>query len=276
MDRAAAAREMRRAGRSRSQIAEALGLASGGQALSRWLKDVAPPEWTRRPNAKDDLRTLAVEMRQTGLSYRQIAENLPERVSKSTLSLWLRDVPLSETAQDQLRLRRTASSQQRSNSIRAQRIRRQETAITQARHQIEGLAESELFAAGLAAYWAEGCKAKPWRSGGESLTFINSDPDMIRLFLAWLRLLGVGSDRLILRLSIHERADLQEAHRYWAELTGVSPSEFRKPSLKRHNPTTIRHNTGQRYRGCLVIYVRRSTDLYRQVAGWWAGLTDHL
>ena len=97
---------------------------------------------------------------------------------------------------------------------------------------------------------------------------------MIRLFLAWLELLGVGRDRLVCNLSIHERADIDGATEYWSSVVGVPAAEFRKPSIKRHNPKTVRHNTGETYRGCLVIYVRRSTDLYRQVAGWWSGIAE--
>ena len=274
MDNAEAARELRRQGKSRSQIKEALGLRSGGSALSRWLKDIPPPEWTKRPTAKDDLRALAVQMRLEGKSYRQIREALPSPVSKSSLSLWLRDVPLTEEQRRTLELRSWEAVSSRARSVRAQRVRRQEATKAAARDQIQALAESELFVAGLVAYWAEGSKAKPWREGGESLTFINSDPDMIRLFIAWLQLLGVGRDRLVCNLSIHESADVEAAASYWSELVGIPASRFRKPSLKRHNPKTVRHNTGDTYRGCLVIYVRRSTELYRMVAGWWAGLAD--
>src|SRR6187549_3992535 len=87
--------QLRLAGFSRSQIAEALGLAAGGgEPLTTWLRDVPAPAWTRRPNAKDDLRETALAMRQEGRSYREIRAVVG--VSKSTLSLWLRDVPLSE------------------------------------------------------------------------------------------------------------------------------------------------------------------------------------
>src|SRR5437016_6249903 len=81
---------LRNAGHSTSQIREAMGLRSGGGALRRWLKDVPPPEWTERPNAKDDLREKAIALRREGYSYREIREQVP--VSKSSLSLWLRDV----------------------------------------------------------------------------------------------------------------------------------------------------------------------------------------
>ena len=276
MDHREAARQLRRDGKSRSQIKDALGLKSGGSALSRWLKDIPPPEWTKRPNAKDDVRQMAVDLRTEGKSYRQIREALPIKVSKSSLSLWLRDVPLTEEQHRLLALRQWEAVARRAQSVRAQRVRRQEATTSAARDQIQSLAESELFVAGLVAYWAEGSKAKPWRAGGESLTFINSDPDMIRLFLAWLDLLGIGRERLICRLSIHESADLSEATSYWADLTGVPAAEFAKASIKRHNPKTVRHNTGETYHGCLVIYVRRSTELYRQVAGWWSGVAGCL
>jgi hypothetical protein len=59
--------ELRQQGLSRSQICAALGFRSGGTALSRWLKDVPPPEWTKRPNAKDDLREQAITLRKEGV-----------------------------------------------------------------------------------------------------------------------------------------------------------------------------------------------------------------
>ena len=128
--------------------------------------------------------------------------------------------------------------------------------------------------AGVVAYWAEGSKAKPWRQG-EQVDFINSDPDMIRLFLRWLALLGIGNERLVFTVSIHESADVPAAERYWASVVG-SDAQFRRPVLKRHNAKTVRKNTGDDYHGCLVVYVRRSTELSRQIAGWWTGIVGSL
>ena len=53
-------------------------------------------------------------------------------------------------------------------------------------------------------YWAEGSKTKP-HARSERVTFINSDPDMIEVYLAWLRLLGVAPDRL--RFHVHDPRD---------------------------------------------------------------------
>ena len=56
--------------------------------------------------------------------------------------------------------------------------------------------------------------------------FINSDPGMIMLFLAYLRAVGVTPDRLRLRVSIHESADVPAATAFWADLVGVPEGEL--------------------------------------------------
>src|SRR6478672_126704 len=114
--------QLRLAGLSRSQIADALGLGGGGKALTEWLRDVSPPEWTRRPRAKDDLREVAVAMRKEGRSYREIREEVG--VAKSTLSLWLRDVPLTEEQQLALARRGPDATRRNAQAARANATRR--------------------------------------------------------------------------------------------------------------------------------------------------------
>lgn len=269
MGRAEDAVAMRRAGMSRGQIADALGLKSGGGALSRWLEDVPTPAWTLRPNAKGDLREQAVAMRKDGRSYRGIREQLG--VAKSTLSDWLKDVVLTEVHRERLAMLQEQGRTKAANTNRAARLARRSAAIDGARAQIPNVAESELFVAGVVAYWAEGAKAKPWRAD-EWFTFVNSDPQMITLMLWWLDLVGVANHRLILRVSIHESADVKAAEAFWQQLVGVGEDQFRKPTLKRHNPQTVRKHIGVDYHGCLIINVRRSTELYRQIEGWWSGI----
>ncbi len=76
--------------------------------------------------------------------------------------------------------------------------------------QIGDLSERELLLIGAVLYWAEGGKSKPW-SRREWLEFINSDPDVIRLYVTWLSLLGVQPERLTYRVIIHESADVRRA-----------------------------------------------------------------
>ena len=53
---------LRLAGKSRREIKAALGPMSNS-TLNDALQGAPPPDWTRRPNAKDDLRAEARELR---------------------------------------------------------------------------------------------------------------------------------------------------------------------------------------------------------------------
>ena len=59
-------------------------------------------------------------------------------------------------------------------------------------------------------------------------------------------------------------------------MVGVPATEFLTPTLKRHNPKTVRKNVGATYHGCVVVRVKRSTELGRQIAGWFDGLVRQL
>jgi transposase-like protein len=84
---------LRRAGKSRREIKELLGIGSN-QTLNEALRGEPPQPWNVRPNAKDAERAKARELRTQGLGYNRIAAELG--VSKSSVSLWVRDLPRPE------------------------------------------------------------------------------------------------------------------------------------------------------------------------------------
>ena len=166
------------------------------------------PAWTKRPTAKDGVRAVAETMRRQGHSYPEMQQVVG--VSTSSLSMWLKDVPLTEEHRIAIEQRRVAGRARTTETLRGRRMAREQHTRETAAGQIEELAESELFVAGVVAYWAEGAKGKPW-SASPSVVFMNSDPGMICLFLAWLSLLGIGPDRLSFRVAIHESGDVDRA-----------------------------------------------------------------
>ncbi|MGH2663787.1 MAG: helix-turn-helix domain-containing protein [Actinomycetota bacterium] len=266
------ARNLRRQGHSLSQIATTMGLKSAGGVLGRWLKGVPPPEWTKRPRAKDGIREEAVRLRRQGRSYREIEKILG--VSKSSLSLWLKDVPLTAEHRQALSDRWRDVNQRRADSIHAASRARHQGLIDEAAAQIGPLSERDLFLAGVVAYWAEGSKTKPWGSR-RSVDFTNSDPHLVTLFLLWLRLMAIPHEDLTFRLHIHETADVNAALRFWSKVVDVPPNQFLRTTLKHHNPRTNRKNVGREYRGCLVVRVRRSLDLNARIEGWFRGLVGN-
>ncbi|MEU1292270.1 helix-turn-helix domain-containing protein [Streptomyces sp. NPDC005840] len=213
------------------------------------------------------LRKRAVELRLRGLTYAEIQRELG--CAKSSVSLWVRHLPRPDPGAAADRARQ--ASRRRWDRESARRDEERRRAKEAAAAEIGALSPRELFLAGVALYWAEGSKDKPHRRS-EALQFINSDPGVIRVFLRWLESQGVGRERLTLRVSIHETADVAGAVRFWADVTGVDARRFSRATLKRHNPRTVRKNTGDGYHGCLVVYVRQSADLYRRMEGAWYGI----
>jgi hypothetical protein len=259
---------LRLAGKSVREIREALGPV-GKRTLSAALKDTPPAEWTRRPNAKDDLRNRAREMRRQGHSYNEIRAELG--VSKSSVSLWVRDLPVPEHSR-YVENENRKDGLRRFNQARAARNAiRHAAEIESATAEIGPLTNRELLLIGAIAYWCEGSKNKPYRKDNQ-VTFINSDPQLISFYLRFLDAAGVSRDDLVFRVHIHESADVAGSQKFWLDLTGAQPEQFRSPTLKHHNPKTVRKNIGVDYHGCLIIRVRRGSALYRRIEGWATGI----
>lgn len=55
-------------------------------------------------------------------------------------------------------------------------------------------------------------------------------------------------------------------------MLGIGVDAFGPASLKRHNPTTSRKNTGSDYVGCLVVRRVQCRLLYQRIEGGWQGI----
>jgi AcrR family transcriptional regulator len=125
-------------------------------------------------------RDLARHLRKAeGASVKEIAERVG--VSKSSVSLWVRDIALSEEQIEALRARNPAYNGQRLGAITR-------VALGKARgraHQEAGRAlvrsDDEQFVRACLLYWGEGAKSR------HSLSFANADVEMVRVWMDLLR-----------------------------------------------------------------------------------------
>ncbi|GAA3929592.1 helix-turn-helix domain-containing protein [Actinoplanes auranticolor] len=257
-------------GLSLSQLMKHFGV--GSATLTDWLRGIEPPGWTRRPNAKDDLRARALELRAQGWSVNDLATEIG--VAKSTAHAWVKHIPLDRDSERARRKQEHAAvmAAGRWDAKREERDRRQSEVHAQAAHVVGELSDRDLLMIGAAVYWCEGAKSKPWRRV-DRLTFINSDPGLIALFLRFLAVCGRDAESVNYRVHIHETADAEAAVAWWAEQLQVPRRLFQRPTIKRHAPATRRANTGSDYHGCLVVSVPRSRELYWRVEGVMATLT---
>jgi hypothetical protein len=144
-------------------------------------------------------------------------------VSKSSVSLWVRDVPFTPNP------RRTAERRAIARGRGPNALQRRKQAEIDEMN-AEGLARlgsmdrQAFLAAGAALYAGEGSK----RDG--SLCFANSDPRMIALHCARLRtFFEIDESRLRLRLYLHQGLDLDAAMQHWSRVTGIPLEQFGAP-----------------------------------------------
>lgn len=244
----------------------------GSATLTDWLRGIEPPAWTRRPNAKDDLRGRALALRAQGWSVNDLA--IEVGVAKSTVHAWVKHIPLDRDTERARRKQEHAAvmAAGRWDAKRAERDHRQGEVHAEAGAAVGRLSDRDLLILGAAVYWCEGAKSKPWRRL-DRLTFINSDPGLVSLFLRFLAVCGRGAESLAYRVHIHETADAEAAVEWWAAELGVPRELFQRPTIKRHSPATRRANVGSDYHGCLAVSVPRSRELYWRVEGVMAALT---
>lgn len=220
--------------------------------------------------AKYRERIRARKLRREGKSVGEITKLIG--VSKSSISVWCRDIELTQNQIDKL-VERDRRGGVRGRMVaaknrRAERVARELYYERVGIEKVDELSKRELFITGCALYWAEGAKRN------FSVSFINSDPAMILIFMKWLReCLGISVERLRAVVGINamhiNRVGLVE--RYWSELTSIPLSQFTKPSIKKVKNLKIYRNNDRHY-GNLTIKVLKSTNLLYEIKGYLIGL----
>jgi transcriptional regulator with XRE-family HTH domain len=163
-----------------------------------------------------DQQEAARSLRARSWTLQEIATELG--VAKSTVSHWVRDVEFVP------RPRQRSRRDYRTTKLALRKQAEIDALLEEGRQRIGRLTERELLVAGTALYAGEGAKTDG------AVSFANSDPRMILLFVTWLRrFFEVDEARLRVRLYLHQGLDLDGAIAFWSSLTGIPPRQFLKP-----------------------------------------------
>jgi len=182
-------------------------------------------------------RQRARQLRGAGLPLAEIAAHLG--VSKSSVSLWVRDVEFTPVPRVTRGRRRDPNALQRRKQGEIERL------LEEGRVRIGRLSEREFLVAGVALYAGEGTK------GDGRICFANSDPRMVVFFCTWLRhFYEIDESRLRLALYLHEGLDLAAAMAYWSALTGIPEVQFTKPYRAVPDPSIRR---AKHVHGCVAV-----------------------
>ncbi len=174
----------------------------------------------------------AKRLRAAGRTLQQIADELG--VSKSSVSLWVRDVPFTPS-------KRRYGPHARFHPWKERRLREIAECDLLGAERIGVMSEEAFFVAGVALYAGEGAKAD------HSVMFANTDARMIAFFCAWLRrFFDFDESRLRVRVYLHEGLDLDAAQTFWSEVTAIPLTQFGKAHRPSANPgiSKTKHENG--------------------------------
>ncbi len=178
----------------------------------------------------------ARRLRAAGRTLADIAAVLG--VSKSSVSLWVRDVEFTPSP-------RRYGAHRRPHPMHEAKLRQIQELDEEGRRVIGTLDDTAFLAAGVALYAGEGAK------GDGFVMFANSDPAMISFFCAWFRkFFVIDESRLRGRVYLHEGLDLEAAESFWSETTQIPRSQFIKPYRARAD-ASIRRNKHES--GCAYV-----------------------
>jgi transcriptional regulator with XRE-family HTH domain len=208
----------------------------------------------------------ARELRKKGLSIKEIQKRL--KVSRSSVSLWVRDIKLNKKQLEKLYLNKKSGALKGSIIAAMNKIKEREM-FTQklnkeGEKEIGKMSKRDRFIAGVALYCGEGSK-----TDGE-VSFANSDPKIIKFMVKWFQeFCNISPNQLKGGLYLHEDLDESKAKNFWSRLTGIPLSQFGKTYIAKNNPRRLRkvkHIYG-------VLKVRVSNvSLHRKIMGWISGI----
>jgi hypothetical protein len=210
--------------------------------------------------AKSKEREVARQLRAEGRSVRSIAEELG--VSRSSVSLWVCDIALTEAQRAALEEADPVRMRRRTGQLAWSRLCRDERRLAQDRGRGLARAADPVHMAGCMLFWAEGSRSR------NSVIFSNADVEMQRFFVRFLReCYGVAPERFVLSINCHlgNGIPVEAIEDHWLaalELprSCLRPSIVNRPSRSSkgvHRP--LRHGTAR-----LVVH---STELVQSLYG---------
>ena len=215
---------------------------------------------------KLELKSHARVLRNAGLSIKDIQKRL--NVSRSSVSLWVRDVRLSDKQLKKLYLNKKTGALKGSivaamNKIKAREALTKEL-MTTGEREVGNLSKRDKFIAGTAMYFAEGSK------GDKSVSFSNSDPMAIRFMMDWfIEECGVPGNKFRANLYLHDNLSEVRAKKFWSKLTTIPLSQFGKSYIVKNNPNRLRKI--KHIYGVFRITIS-NVNLHRKIMGWISGV----
>jgi transcriptional regulator with XRE-family HTH domain len=206
--------------------------------------------------ARKEDKQKALMMRKAGMSYSQIKEKIG--ISKSTLSGWLYNMPLSEERIRELRDFSPIRIEKYRNTMRLKKDARLEQVYRKISKDIGVMSKRELLLAGLFLYWGEGTKAQ-----NSLVALTNTNPSMLKFFIKWLKLFEIENKDLKIKLHLYSDMNIKESLNFWSKELKIPLRQFYKSYIKKTSSKSITYKNGFGKGTCSVILGNR--DLWEYI-----------
>lgn len=202
-----------------------------------------------------DIKNQVINLRQQGKTYQEIQQKLGRKIAKSTLSYWCRYLILPPKYKDKLKnILEININKARGRALAVNKAKREnylKSVADDNKHLIKKLnGDTDSAKMVLAAlYLGEGTKKQRG-----ALTFGNSDPAIVSLFLKLLRqCYKIDEQKFRCTLQCRADQDIKFLEKFWSKITKISPRYFYKARI---DPRTIgKPSKKLDYRGvCRIDY----------------------
>ncbi len=207
---------------------------------------------------RDQARELRIKYQ---MGYSAIRKQVP--VSKGTLSLWLRDLPLSEDRILQLRReawsRGIASRERFRQTMQKKREERERVVYNKMLKRFTRISQQSLFIAGLMLYLAEGSKQNMY-----AICLANTDPKIIKFFIWWMEVfMDIPRGKMKGQLHLYESMDIRKEKDFWCREIGLLPGQFYKDQVRKVRPSSFSYSESHRHGTCQIYHhsTKKKTEL---------------
>ncbi|MFZ2484460.1 MAG: hypothetical protein WAX80_02900 [Minisyncoccia bacterium] len=190
-------------------------------------------------------QTKAKELRQRGHSLNEISNMLG--VSKSSVSLWVKNVELSLEAKNKIIAKSTAGQLASQKTKRRQTAEKEDEArdlaITTLKHYSPNIHINKIICAMI--YYCEGSKIIK-----DGIRFTNSDPLLISTFLRLFRSsFALKEEKFRVCVHLHDYHKRDTQLKFWSKIARIPLSQFIKPYIKKNSGLYKKEG----YQGCVSV-----------------------
>jgi hypothetical protein len=194
---------------------------------------------------KKELEIKAKELRKKGYSINELSRILI--VSKSTISKWVNHIELSSKAKKRIENNYSKGQLASQKTIKEKTMIKNIEADNSALGKLRSIKLSSDYTVLICSliYQCEGNK-----SIKDSITFTNSDPELIRTFLYLFRNSFVlDENKFKVLMHLHGYHNEIKQKKFWSQVTGISQKQF----LKTFNKPSTGIYKKDKYEGCIQV-----------------------